>query len=110
MKKNSQTADSTTTYTFYCAQLHSEQTKQKLTETGTQWAHMTINRYKCSGWLFVTLDSNDLMTAGVRITHYRCHPPYTDISISDDITKDIEQLKDLTVGKVSIILVQQVQG
>ncbi|KAF8219239.1 hypothetical protein L208DRAFT_1342014, partial [Tricholoma matsutake] len=53
-------------------------------------AHMTMDRYKCSGWLFVMLDGT----------------PYTDISISDDVTKDIEQLKDLTVGKVSIILVQ----
>jgi hypothetical protein len=71
---------------------------------------MTMDRYKCNGWLFVMLDSNDLMTVGVHITHYQCHPPYTDISISDDVTKDIEQLKDLTAGKVSIILVQQVQG
>jgi hypothetical protein len=51
-----------------------------------------------------------LTTAGVRITHYRCHPPYTDISISEDVAKDIEQLKDLTAGKVSIILVQCIQG
>jgi phospholipase/lecithinase/hemolysin len=110
MKKNSQTTDSTMTYTFYCAQLHGEQTKQKLTETGTRRAHMTMDRYKCSGWLFVTLDGNDLTTAGVRITHYQCHPPYTDISISEDVAKDIEQLKNLTAGKVSVILVQRVQG
>ncbi|KAF8224705.1 hypothetical protein L208DRAFT_1228775, partial [Tricholoma matsutake] len=75
MKKNSQTADSTM-YTFYCAQLHSEQTKQKLTETGMQWACMTMDQYKCSGWLFVTLDGNDLRTVGFCITHYRYHPPY----------------------------------
>jgi hypothetical protein len=102
MKKNSQTAESTTTYTFYCAQLHGEQTKQKLTETGMRRARMTMDWYKCSGWLFVMLNGNDLMTAGVRITHYRCHPPYTDILISEDVTKDIERLKDLTAVRATL--------
>jgi hypothetical protein len=107
MKKRSQ---SSTTYTFYCAQFEGEQTKKKLTETGKRRARMTMDRYKCSGWLFVTLNSDDLMTAGMRITHYRCHPPYTDISISDDIADDIERLKDLTAAKVRLRLLSRRQG
>jgi hypothetical protein len=91
---------STTNYTFYCAQFEGEQTKKKLMETGKCRAHMTMDHYKCNGWMFVTLNSDDLMMAGMCITHYRCHPPYTDISISDDIVDDIKRLKDLTAAKV----------
>jgi hypothetical protein len=103
MKRKSQTAEGTMTYTFYCAQLHGEQTKKKLAETGKRRARMTMDRYKCSGWLFVTLNENELTTACMCITHYRCHPPYTDISISDSIAKEIEGLKDMTAAKVSLI-------
>lgn len=91
------------TYTFYCAQLEGEQTKNKLTETGSRRACMTMDRFKCSGWLFVMLDAEDLSTAGIRMTHYRPHTPYTDISLSDDIIKEIERLKDLTAAKVRVI-------
>ena len=91
---------STTNYTFYCAQFEGEQTKKKLMETGKRRACMTMDRYKCSGWMFVTLNSNDLMMAGMHITHYQCHPPNTDILISDDIVDDIERLQDLTAAKV----------
>ena len=64
---------------------------------------MTMEQYKCSGWLFVTLDRSDLKLAGIHMTHYRSHPPYTDISISEEIARDIEKLKDLTAAKVSTI-------
>ena len=70
MKKKSQTTDSITTYTFYCAQLQGEQTKNKTTETGKRQACMTMEQYKCSGWLFVTLDRSDLKMAGIYMTHY----------------------------------------
>ena len=103
MKRKGQTTESTTTYTFYCAQLQGEQIKKKLAETGKQSAHMTMDRYKCSGRLFVTLNENKLTMACMCITHYLCHPPYTDISISDSITKEIEGLKDMTAAKVSLI-------
>jgi hypothetical protein len=83
---------------IYCAQLDGEQTKNK---TGKRWARMTMERYKCSRWLFVTLDSCDGKMAGIRMTHYRCHPPYTNISISEDVATEIEKLKDLTAAKVS---------
>jgi hypothetical protein len=38
------------------------------------------------------------------ITHYHWHHPYTDISISDNIAKEIEKLKNLSAAKVSKIL------
>ena len=50
--------------------------------------------------MFVRLNSDDLAMAGMRITHYQCHPPYTDISISDDVVDNIERLKDLMAAKV----------
>ncbi|KAF8220085.1 hypothetical protein L208DRAFT_1417171 [Tricholoma matsutake] len=99
MKRKSQTAETTMTYKFYWAQLHGEQTKKKLVETGKRWAHMTMDQYKCSGWLFVTLNENELTMACIHITHYRCHPPYADISISDSIVKEIEGPKDMTAAK-----------
>ncbi|KAF8233445.1 hypothetical protein L208DRAFT_1266550, partial [Tricholoma matsutake] len=57
-------------YTFYCAQFEGEQMKKKLMETGKHTAHMTMDSYKCSGWMFVTLNSDDLAMAGMCITHY----------------------------------------
>ncbi|KAF8223633.1 hypothetical protein L208DRAFT_1411590 [Tricholoma matsutake] len=87
MKRKSQTAETTMTYKLYCAQLHGEQTKKKLVETG-------------NGWLFMTLNENELMMACIRITHYQCHPLYTNISISDSIVKEIEGLKDMTAAKI----------
>jgi hypothetical protein len=69
MKRKSQTAEGTRTYTFYCAQLQGEQMKKKLVETGKRQACMTMDRYKCSGWLFVTLDENELTMACMHITH-----------------------------------------
>ena len=37
--------------------------------------------------------TDDLAMAGMRITHYQCHPPYTDISISDDVVDNIEMIE-----------------
>ena len=90
----------TVTYTFYCAQLKGEQTKSKLTETGVQQVRITMDRFKCSGWLIITLDVGDLTSTGIRITHYQPHTPYTDISLSEEVTKEVERLKDLTAAKV----------
>jgi hypothetical protein len=101
LKKQSEKTAEVTTYTFYCAQLAGEQTKQKRTETGKRRARMTMDRYKCGGWLILTINENELASVGIRLTHHRQHPPYTDISILEDIVKEIERLKDLTAAKVS---------
>lgn len=63
---------------------------------------MTMDRYNCNGWLFITLNDTDLTTANIRITHHRSHHPYTDISISPDIGKIVERLKDLPAAKVCV--------
>ena len=105
MKRESGSATGTRTYIFYCAQLDGEQTKNQLTETGKRRARMTMDRFKCSRWLFLTLDENDLTTMGCRVTHYRPHPPYTDISMSEDVMKEVETLKDSTAAKVRKIYV-----
>ena len=74
--------------------------KKKLMETEKHRACMTMDHYKCSSQMFVRLNSDDLAMAGMCITHYQCHPPYTDISISDDVVDNIERLKDLMAAKV----------
>ena len=92
-------------YTFYCAQLKGEQTKHKLTDdTSKQHVRMTMDWYQCDGWLYITVDKSDLSMVCVCITHYCWHHPYTDISISDNIAKEIKKLKDLPAAKVSEIL------
>ena len=101
MKKQSEKTAEVTTYTFYYAQLAGKQTKQKCTETGKRRARMTMDRYKCGGWLILTINENELVSVGIRLMHHWQHPPYTDISISEDIVKEIERLKDLTAAKVS---------
>lgn len=96
--KKSHASDSIMTYTFHCTQLDGEQTNNK---TEKRWACMTMERYKCSRWVFVTLHSCDGKMAGICMTHYWCHPPYTNISISEDVAMEIEKLKDLTAANVS---------
>ena len=91
-------------YRFYCAQLEGEQTKHKLTETGKWRAHMTMDWFKCDGWLFLTINANNLTSVVIWITHYWCHCPYVDISISEDIAGQIEKLKDLPALKVDLLM------
>ena len=92
MKKQSEKTAEVTTYTFYCAQLAGEQTQQKCTEMGKRCVHMTMDQYKCGGWLILTINENELASVGIHLTHHWQHrAPYTDISISEDIIKEIEQ-------------------
>lgn len=99
-KIKSKTSAATNVYKFYCAQLVGEQMKHKLTKTGKQRVWITMDRFKCNGWVSITLNANNLTMAGIWITHYRYHWPYVDILISEDIAKQIEKLKDLSAVKV----------
>jgi hypothetical protein len=67
-------------------QLSGEQTKHQLNEDARKRrARMTMERVDCDGWLHITLDDDDLGMAVIRMTHYQCHHPYTDISIMADV-------------------------
>ncbi|KAF8226473.1 hypothetical protein L208DRAFT_1301598 [Tricholoma matsutake] len=65
-----------------------------------------MDRYKCGSWLILTINKNELASVGIHLTHHWQHPPYTDISISEDIVKEIEQLKDLTAAKIWTTLIK----
>lgn len=79
-KTASKNSDHVKVYTYYCAQLEGEQTKQRLHEDGAKRrARTTMDRYKCYGWLHITLDDRNLSSSTIRITHHQSHHPYTDI-------------------------------
>jgi hypothetical protein len=63
---------------------------------------MTMDRFACNGWLYVTVDEDQPRIARVRVTHHRCHQAYTDISISKDVDATIQRLKDLPAAQVEV--------
>lgn len=88
-------------FTFYCAQLEGEQSKNALVEDKKKRrARMTMERYDCNGWLHVTVDEDNLSIIGLRITHHQPHHPYTDISIPEDIVHLVEKMKNSPAAKV----------
>ncbi|KAJ7104671.1 hypothetical protein C8R44DRAFT_551058, partial [Mycena epipterygia] len=100
-KSSSKVNPSTATYTFYCAQLKGEESKHTLVDDPKKRrARMKMDRFACDGWLHITINDDDLHLATVRMTHYRCHTPYLDISISQDVKKTVESMKNLSASKV----------
>ncbi|KAJ7683354.1 hypothetical protein B0H17DRAFT_834078, partial [Mycena rosella] len=100
-KTKSKVADSVYTYTFYCAQLKGEETKNHLAaDPKKRRARMKMDRFACDGWLHITVDDAEISVVTVRMTHHRCHTPYLDISISNEIKETVENLKHLTAAKV----------
>jgi hypothetical protein len=56
-QKKSSKDENLNVYTFYCIQLKGEQMKKKLiSNTSKQHAHITMDCFKCQGWLHITLD------------------------------------------------------
>ncbi|KAJ7698358.1 hypothetical protein B0H17DRAFT_1006819 [Mycena rosella] len=61
---------------------------------------MKMDRFACDGWLHITVDDAEISVVTVRMTHHRCHTPYLDISISNEIKETVENLKHLTAAKI----------
>ncbi|KAJ7927678.1 hypothetical protein B0H13DRAFT_1537461, partial [Mycena leptocephala] len=100
-KSSSRTSQSTSTYTFYCAQLKGEESKHVLTvDPKKQRARMKMDRFPCDGWLNITVNEEDLQLAAIRMTHHRCHTPYVDISIPKKVKETVESMKNLPASKI----------
>ncbi|KAJ7245269.1 hypothetical protein C8J57DRAFT_1082436, partial [Mycena rebaudengoi] len=63
-------------------------------------ARMKMDRFACDGWLHITVNDEDLELVTVRMTHYRCHTPYVDISIPKEVKETVESMKNLPASKV----------
>ncbi|KAJ7923296.1 hypothetical protein B0H13DRAFT_1517384, partial [Mycena leptocephala] len=102
-KKTSSKADrSTTTYTFYCAQLKAKESRHSLVDNlQKRRAWMKMDCFECDGWLHITVNNNDLRIATVQMAHHRCHTPYVDISIPKEVKQTDESTKHLPTSKVS---------
>jgi hypothetical protein len=61
---------------------------------------MKMDRFRCHGWLRVTVDDGDLRTVKVRLTHALAHPSYTDISLPEVIAKRVNEMRDSSAAKV----------
>ena len=62
---------------------------------------MTMDRFKCNGYLRVTMNDRDTSLAGVVITHHRSHCPYVDISVTDKVESIIKEMINMPASKVS---------
>lgn len=99
----SRTSDTIKSFTFHCAQIRGEETKQKLTgDLNKRRAQMTMDRFTCNGWLHVTMKDGDQQTAGMCVMHHRSHCPYVDISIDEKVATIVEEMKNLPASKVHV--------
>ena len=62
---------------------------------------MTMDCFKCNGYLHVTLDDDDELITIIQITHHQYHNPYINISIPEEVAEVVKNMKDLPVAKVS---------
>ncbi|KAJ7775663.1 hypothetical protein DFH07DRAFT_698554, partial [Mycena maculata] len=91
----SRTSDTVVTYTFYCAQNEKEVTKTRLVEDEhKRRARMKMDCFPCAGLLHVTVDSENQDTVRLWIAHHRAHCHYVDISLSSEITKVVEDMRN----------------
>jgi hypothetical protein len=99
--RHSKASAKVNTYVFYCAQLKGEETKNKISEDRKKRrARMKMDRFNCNGWLNVNINDDEPHITRVRITHYRCHQPYTDISVSTEVETLVESLKNMSAAQV----------
>jgi hypothetical protein len=61
---------------------------------------MKMDRFPCNGWLHVTAGSDDGGSVRLRVQHHRAHCHYVDISLGDDITKLVEDMKNQPASNV----------
>lgn len=101
--EKSKASDRVKTYVWHCAQLNGQATKnKKIDEPAKRRARMKMDRFNCNGWLRITVNEDDTSIARVRLTHHRCHQPYTDISVPKGIKDIIIEMKDSSAAKVSL--------
>jgi hypothetical protein len=63
---------------------------------------MTMDRFDCNGRLRITMEDGNPKLAGVKITHYRPHCHYVDISLTDKVDAIIQSMVDMPASKVSL--------
>ncbi|KAJ7764521.1 hypothetical protein DFH07DRAFT_738309, partial [Mycena maculata] len=93
------------TYTFFCVQNEKEVTKTRLVDdTRKQRARMKMDCFPCNGYLHITVNSDNPDAVRLRILHHRSHCHYVDISIPEDITKLVEEMKNQPASNVSTFI------
>ncbi|KAJ7509804.1 hypothetical protein B0H11DRAFT_1791272, partial [Mycena galericulata] len=110
-KQQSKSAETVTTYTFHCAQNDKEVTKTRLVDDERKRrARMKMDRFPCEGYLHVTIDSATQGTARLRVQHHRAHCHYVDISVSPEITKLVEDMRNEPASNVGSKFLCQLLG
>ncbi|KLO09968.1 hypothetical protein SCHPADRAFT_539233 [Schizopora paradoxa] len=69
-----------TVVTYYCSQLEGEQSKHvQKTQKALGWRFGIMQRYRCNGWLHITvpnrIPNDSQQRVRIRITHDHAHPP-----------------------------------
>jgi len=107
--EKSKVSDKVKTYVSHCDQLSGQATKNKKSDVpAKQHARMKMDHFECNRWLRIMVDDDNTSLARVRLTHHRCHQPYTDISVPKDIKDIVMEMKDSSAAKAS--LVQSLKG
>ncbi|KII88775.1 hypothetical protein PLICRDRAFT_54603 [Plicaturopsis crispa FD-325 SS-3] len=76
-QKKTRNAGTSSVITYYCAQIEGEQTRHPRTGNGTR-SVAKMCRYKCAGWMHITIMHNRELLVRVRIAHAEAHPHYVD--------------------------------
>ncbi|KAJ7247185.1 hypothetical protein B0H12DRAFT_965864, partial [Mycena haematopus] len=110
-KATSRTSDTAITYSFFCAQNDKEVTKPRLVDDQRKRrARMKMDRFPCNGWLHVTADSANQDSIRLRVRHHRVHCHYVDISLSEEITKLVEEMKNQPASNIWTRVLQDHPG
>lgn len=95
------------TFQFFCAQLADEEGKKHLhKDLQKRRARMSMERFKCKGWLNITISAMNLCQAGIRLTHHG-HKPYVSIGLSPEYSKLISDMRNQTPSKIWDVILQE---
>ncbi|KAF8910583.1 hypothetical protein CPB84DRAFT_1637618, partial [Gymnopilus junonius] len=101
--EKSRTSDHIKMFTFYCAQFHREEAKQRLDPDVKKWrARLSMDCFDCNSYLHITTSDHFPSLAGIIITHHLLHWGYLDISITEDVEAIIKERVNMPASKVWI--------
>ena len=90
-------SETKTTFRFYCAQNQQEVKRRKVEPVR---AKTLMERYRCMGYMRITIDTEDFSLFSIRYKHPAEHEHYTDISIPAASKECIKSKKDKTPSEL----------
>ncbi|KAK0433372.1 hypothetical protein EV421DRAFT_1439924 [Armillaria borealis] len=99
--KTSDSAPGGKTYKFFCAQLKGQETKTRLVDDPEKRrARMSMNRFRCDGWLRITMAPGDPTLARIKIKHCNAHCKCVSLALSQGDRDMVRRMKNMPPSKI----------